>query len=169
MMDRANTYAGSVRRLFESYPEARLRMRDLCALAKADTVELRARIRSAVRDLVAAGFLAKEGSGQRAEYRNSGKGMRRTFVVTDEQREQSRAHKAVKQAAYRASKRAGTSPRAPDRMTINRARLEHRAALAPAKPWGKEKAGQRSAETVEQFEARVGQVQRLTASWEQAA
>ncbi|EQM87229.1 hypothetical protein L681_20940 [Stenotrophomonas maltophilia MF89] len=54
-------------------------------------------------------------------------------------------------------------------MTINRAKLEHRAALAPAKPWGKEKGGQRPAETVEQFEARGGQVQRLTASWEQAA
>ncbi|MDV9040983.1 hypothetical protein [Stenotrophomonas sp. RAC2] len=126
MMDRANTYAGSVRRLFESHPQARLRMRDLCALAKADTVELRSRIRSAVRDLVASGFLTKEGSGQRAEYRNSGQGMRRTFVVTDEQREQCRADKAVKQAAYRASKRAGTSPRAPDKMTINRAKLEHR-------------------------------------------
>ena len=169
MMDRTNTYAGSVRRLFESFPEARLRMRDLCALAKADTVEQRSRIRSAVRDLVASGFLAKEGSGQRAEYQNSGQGMRRTFVVTEEQRERCKADKAMKQAAYRASKRAGTPPRAPHKMTINRARVDLRADLAPAKPWGKEKSGQRPAETVEQFEARGGQVQRLTASWEQAA
>ncbi len=95
--------------------------------------------------------------------------MPRKFVVTDEQREQCRADKAMKQAAYRASKRAGTSPRAPDKMTINRARVDLRADLAPAKPWGKEKSGQRPAETVEQCEARGGQVQRLTASWEQAA
>lgn len=58
-------------------------------------------------------------------------------------------------------------PRAPDKMTINRARVALLADLAPAKPWGKEKAGQRPAETVEQFVARGGQVERLTASWEQ--
>ncbi|WP_416058426.1 hypothetical protein [Stenotrophomonas maltophilia] len=169
MMDRTNTYAGQIRALFEAAPKAKLRMRDLCALAKAEPGEQRQRIRSAVRDLVACGFLAKEGSGQRAEYRNSGQGMRRTFVVTDEQREQSRADKAAKQAAYRASKRPGTSPRAPDKMTINRARVDLRADLVPAKPWGKEKAGQRPAMTVDEFVEGGGVIQRLTASWEQAA
>lgn len=54
-------------------------------------------------------------------------------------------------------------------MTINRSRVERLSGLAPAKAWGKEKDGQRPVETVEQFEARGGQVQRLTASWEQRA
>ncbi|OJH80126.1 MAG: hypothetical protein BSK19_07600 [Stenotrophomonas maltophilia] len=165
MMDRTNTYAGSVRRLFEAAPKARLRMRDLCALAKADTVEHRGRVRSAVRDLVVAGFLIKDGSGQRAEYQHSGRGMRRQFVITAEQQAQFRANNATKEAARRAAKR-GT---AVDKMTINRARVDLRADLAPAKPWGKEKAGQAPAETVVQFQARGGQVQRLTASWEQVA
>lgn len=170
MMDRTNTYAGAVRALFQAAPHARLRMRDLCALAKAHTVEHRSRIRSAVRDLVAAGFLDKEGNGQRAEYRNSGRGMPRQFVVSADQRERRRANKAHKQALRLSAKRAETAaPRPADKMTINRARVAQRSGLAPAKAWGKEKDGQILGETVEQFEARGGRVQRLTASWEKAA
>lgn len=67
--------------------------------------------------------------------------------------------------------RSGDQPKAPrvDKMTINRSRVERLSGLAPAKAWGKEKDGERQAETVEQFQARGGQVQRLTASWEQRA
>ncbi len=169
MIDRSTSYAGQVRALFEAAPQARLQLCEMYERANASTVRHRERISSAARDLVLAGYLVKEGRGKKAEFSATGKGMPRKFVVTDEQREQCRADKAMKQSAYRASKRAGTSPRAPDKMTINRARVDLRADLAPAKPWGKEKSGQRPTETVEQFQARGGQVQRLTASWEQAA
>ncbi|GAB2314464.1 hypothetical protein [Stenotrophomonas geniculata] len=83
--------------------------------------------------------------------------------------EELRERRIERGRAYRA--RNGAQPKAPrvDKMTINRSRVERLSGLAPAKAWGKEKDGQRPVETVEQFEARGGQVQRLTASWEQRA
>ena len=169
MIDRSTSYAGQVRALFGAAPQARLQLCEMYERANANTARHRERISSAARDLVLAGYLVKDGKGKKAKFRASGQGVPRKFVVTDEQREQCRADKLVKQAIYRATRRAGTAPRAPDKMTINRAKVDLRVDLAPAKPWGKEKGSQRPAETVQQFQARGGQVQRLTASWEQAA
>lgn len=125
--------------------------------------------RNGVRDvltwLVSCGYLVKTGARTTAAYRYSGKGMRFHKATAEELRER----RIERGRAYRA--RSGTQPKAPrvDKMTINRSRVALLADLAPAKPWGKEKDGQRPAETVEQFEARGGRVQRLTASWEQRA
>lgn len=125
--------------------------------------------RNGVRDvltwLVSCGYLVKTGARASAAYRYSGQGMRFHKATAEELRER----RIERGRAYRA--RNGAQPKAPrvDNMTINRSRVERLSGLAPAKAWGKEKDGQRPAETVEQFEARGGQVQRLTASWEQAA
>lgn len=127
----------------------------------------RTKERNGVRDvlswLVSCGYLVKTGARATAAYRYSGQGMR-FQKATDEELRERRIERA---RAYRA--RNGAQPKAPrvDKMTINRSRVALLAELAPAKPWGKEKSGQRPAETVEQFVARGGQVQRLTASWEQ--
>ncbi|MBH1835494.1 hypothetical protein I5T88_06345 [Stenotrophomonas maltophilia] len=129
----------------------------------------RTKERNGVRDvlswLVSCGYLVKTGARATVAYRYSGQGMR-FQKATDEELRERRIERA---RAYRA--RNGAQPRAPraDNMTINRSRVALLADLAPAKPWGKEKAGQRPAETVEQFVARGGQVERLTASWEQRA
>lgn len=169
MMDRSETYAGRVRALFERMSGVKMAAKEIYAHFGSTTPTERHRVRGALRDLTESGYLSKDGSGRKAVFEASGNGMRRTFVVTAEQRERCRVDKAMKQAAYRASKRASSGQRAPDKMTINRSRVGLLADLAPAKPWGKEKVGQRPAETVEQFEARGGQVQRLAASWEQRA
>lgn len=170
MMDRSKTNAGRVRALFERMPSVALVAREIYQGVGATTPIDRDRIRSALRDLTEARYLVKDGSGQRALFRLSGIGMPRAFVVTDEQRERCRLDKAHKQALRRAARRrVAAGPRTADKMTINRSRVALLADLAPAKPWGKEKDGQRPAETVEEFMARGGKVQRLTASWEQAA
>lgn len=169
MMDRSRTNAGQVRALFERKPSAELEAREIYQGVGAKTPTHRDRIRSALRDLTEANYLVKEGKGQRAVFRLSGSGMPRAFVVTDEQRERCRADKAYKEALRRAARRGRAPTLRVDKMTINRSRVALLADLAPAKPWGKEKDRQQPAETVEQFEARVGQVQRLTASWEQRA
>ncbi|MBH1392416.1 hypothetical protein I5U25_05785 [Stenotrophomonas maltophilia] len=125
--------------------------------------------RNGVRDvltwLVSCGYLVKTGARATAAYRYSGQGMRFHKATADELR----GRRIERGRAYRA--RNGAQPKAPrvDKMTINRSRVALLADLAPAKPWGKEKDGQRPAETVEQFKARGGQVQRLTAGWEQRA
>lgn len=125
--------------------------------------------RNAVRDqlkhLVNCGYLTKTGHRSTAAYRYSGQGMRFQKATAEELRER----RLERGRAYRAKNAA--QPKAPrvDKMTINRSRVALLADLAPAKPWGKEKDGQRPAETVEQFTARGGKVQYLTASWEQRA
>ncbi|EQM87228.1 hypothetical protein L681_20935 [Stenotrophomonas maltophilia MF89] len=115
MKDRTTSYAGQVRALFEAAPQARLQLCEMYERANASTVLHRERISSAARDLVLAGYLVKDGKGKKAAFRASGLGMPRKFIVTAEQREQSRADKVVKQAIYRAAKRAGRTPRVPAR------------------------------------------------------
>ncbi|MFL4510821.1 hypothetical protein ACJ6WJ_02635 [Stenotrophomonas maltophilia] len=125
--------------------------------------------RNGVRDvltwLVNCGYLVKTGARATAAYRYSGQGMRFHKATASELRER----RIERGRAYRARNGAQTKAPRVDKMTINRSRVALLADLAPAKAWGKEKDGQRPAETVEQFEARGGQVQRLTASWERAA
>lgn len=167
MMDRNKTYAGRSRALFESVPGLRI-----TGIQVADRLGVvgsyeRGKVRRTLRDLVDAGYLRKIGEGRTGIYERTGAEMRRLPMTQAQRqarnREITRAYKDRVRAAQNAA------PRAPDKMTINRARLDLLADLAPAKPWGKEKDGQRPAETVEQFLARGGKVQRLTASWEQAA
>lgn len=138
---------------------------ELMGVTGVDKTKERNGVRDVLTWLVSCGYLVKTGARATAAYRYSGQGMRFHKATAEELRER----RIERGRAYRA--RNGAQPNAPrvDKMTINRSRVALLADLAPAKPWGKEKAGQRPAETVEQFLARGGRVQRLTASWEKAA
>ncbi|MFV1846428.1 hypothetical protein ACNJRW_09580 [Stenotrophomonas maltophilia] len=138
---------------------------ELMEVTGVDKTKERNGVRDVLTWLVKCGYLVKTGAWAAATYRYSGQGMRFHKATAQELRER----RIERGRAYRA--RNGAQPKEPrvDKMTINRSRVERLSGLAPAKAWGKEKDGQRPAETVEQFEARGGQVQRLTASWEQRA
>ncbi|HGM7334944.1 TPA: hypothetical protein ACKQCJ_001262 [Stenotrophomonas maltophilia] len=138
---------------------------ELMAVTGLDKVKERNGVRDVLTWLVNCGYLTKTGTRATAAYRYSGQHKCFQKATAEELRER----RIERARAYRAKN--GAQPKAPrvDRMTINRSRVALLADLAPAKPWGKEKDGQRPAETVEQFEARGGQVQRLTASWEPRA
>lgn len=158
----------SVRTIFDARRADAIGHAELFSLLGLDSPSLSAE-RNAVRDslkwLVTCGYLLKTGRAATAAYRYSGQGMRHK-KSTEEELRQRRVERARARRAAQVPR--SSAPRA-DKMTINRARVDLRADLTPAKPWGKEKRGQQEAETVEQFEARGGQVQRLSASWEQAA
>ncbi len=167
MKDRSKSYAGRSRALFEANPGLQITgIKVADQLGVVGYVE-RGKVRRTLRDLVDAGYLRKLGDGRTGLYERTGARMQR-LPMTPEQRK-ARDSQLTKEYRERVRAAQGSSARAPDKMTINRARLDLLADLAPAKPWGKEKGRQRRAETVEQFQARGGQVQRLTASWEQAA
>lgn len=148
-MAKPNGLSEQVRGLFEDRKQESLTPHRVFELMGVDGVTKTAE-RNSVRDvltwLVRCGYLVKTGHRATAAYHYSGQGMRFQKATADELRE----------------------PRI-DKMTINRARVDLRADLMPARAWGKEKLGQQEAETIEQFQARGGQVQRLMASWEQAA
>ncbi|PJL51013.1 hypothetical protein B9Y60_14595 [Stenotrophomonas maltophilia] len=157
-----------VRTIFEARKRQSLGHQEVFELMEvtgADKTKERNGVRDVLTWLVSCGYLVKTGARATAAYRYSGQGMRFHKATAEELRER----RIERGRAYRA--RNGGQPKAPrvDKMTINRSRVALLADLAPAKPWGKEKDSQRPAETVEQFEARGGKVQRLTASWEQAA
>lgn len=157
-----------VRTIFEERKDQSLchhQVFELMGVIGLDKTKERNGVRDVLSWLVNCGYLAKAGSRATAAYRYSGQGMRFQKATAEELRER----RIERGRAYRA--RNGAQPTAPrvDKMTISRSRVGLLADLAPAKPWGKEKDGQRPAETVEQFEARGGRVQRLAASWEQAA
>lgn len=165
----ANTgMADRVRSVFEARMSESIghaQLFDVLGLSAAHRSAERNSVRDQLKYLVNCGYLTKTGHRATAAYRYSGQGMRFQKATAEELRER----RLERGRAYRAKNAA--QPKAPrvDKMTINRSRVALLADLAPAKPWGKEKDGQRPAETVEQFEARGGQVQRLTASWERAA
>lgn len=158
----------SVRTIFDARRADAIGHAELFSLLGLDSPSLSAE-RNAVRDslkwLVTCGYLVKTGRAATAAYRYSGQGMRHKKSTEEELRERRVERARARRVAQ------GAQPKASrvDKMTINRARVDLRADLTPAKPWGKEKRGQQEAETLEQFEARGGQVQRLPASWEQAA
>lgn len=158
----------SVRTIFDARRTDAIGHAELFSLLGLDSPSLSAE-RNAVRDslkwLVTCGYLVKTGRAATAAYRYSGQGMRHRKATEEELRERRVERARARRVAQ------GAQPKASrvDKMTINRARVDIRAELTPAKPWGKEKRGQQEAETVDQFEARGGQVQRLPASWEQAA
>jgi hypothetical protein len=167
MKDRSKSYAGRSRALFEANPGLQITGIQVADwLGVVGYVE-RGKVRRTLRDLMDAGYLRKLGEGRTGLYERTGARMQR-LPMTPEQRK-ARDSQLTKEYRERIRAGQGSSPRVPDKMTINRARLDLLADLAPAKPWGKEKGGQRPAETVEQYQARGGQVQRLTASWEQGA
>lgn len=169
MTESKQSMADRARALFASNPGIEVTAVQASDAAGVQGWKNRQAMRRTLHDLVDAGYLSKT-PGVAPTFTATGQGMRRKAMAPEERaerrREISRASKAKTRAARAAAQPA--SPRV-DRMTINRSRVAQLSGLAPAKPWGKEKGKGHPAETVEQFEARGGQVQRLPASWEQAA
>ncbi|SMR69302.1 MULTISPECIES: hypothetical protein [Stenotrophomonas] len=167
-MAKPNGLSEQVRCLFEDRKKESLtphRVFELMGVAGVTKTAERNSVRDVLTWLVRCGYLIKTGHRATAAYHYSGQGMRFQKASADELRER----RIERGRAYRAAHGAQPRELRIDKMTINRARVDLRADLMPARAWGKEKLGQQEAETVEQFEARGGQVQRLPASWEQAA
>lgn len=167
MKDRSKSYAGRSRALFEANPGLQITgIKVADQLGVVGYVE-RGKVRRTLRDLVDAGYLRKLGQGRTGLYERTGARMQR-LPMTPEQR---KARDSQLTEEYRERVCAGqrSSPRVPDKMTINRARLDMLADLAPAKPWGKEKGRQRPVETVEQFQARGGHIEVVPSIWNQVA
>lgn len=114
--------------------------------------------RESIRDtlpwLVRCGFLVKQGRGMKASFKASGQGMKRQRLTEEQLQERRRERAALRSQCDRAA-----------RLQRTRAsRVGLRAANTPAPATVKANG---PAETVEQFLARGGRVQRLTAHWEQ--
>ncbi|HDS1519166.1 TPA: hypothetical protein QEK92_001841 [Stenotrophomonas maltophilia] len=167
MTESKRSMADTARALFEANPGLVVTSSQASDAAGVQGWRKRQNMRRTLHDLVNAGYLAKAGTGEVATFQATGSGMRRKFRTPEERVERTREINRASKARARAA-RLAAEPRV-DKMTINRSRVAQRSGLAPAKAWGKEKDGQRAAETVEQFEARGGQVQRLTVSWDRAA
>lgn len=167
MTESKRSMADTARALFEANAGLVVTSAQASDAAGVQGWKKRQAMRRTLHGLVDAGYLAKTGIGEVATFQATGNGMRRKFRTPEERVERAREISRASKARARAA-RLAAEPRV-DRMTINRARVAQRAGLAPAKAWGKETDGRIMAETVEQFEARGGQVQRLTASWEQRA
>jgi hypothetical protein len=114
--------------------------------------------RESIRDtlpwLLRCGFLVRQGRGMTASFKASGQGMKRQRMTEEQLQERRRERAAVRSQRERAA-----------RLQCTRAaRVGVKAANTPAPATVKADV---PAETVEQFLARGGRVQRLTAHWEQ--
>ncbi|WP_367345724.1 hypothetical protein [Stenotrophomonas bentonitica] len=146
--------AAELRKVFEAAPGQQLTRQSLYERMGATEVgkaDERRNIRNALPALVRCGFVVKEGLGIAATYQGTGKA-KKVPKAPAELAESKRQRNALRTAATAVRTRA--------------ARVAQQAANTPAPP--KVKAIE-SGETVEQFLARGGRVQRLTAHWEQAA
>jgi len=119
-------------------------------IAAVGQAEERKNVRNTLPALVRCGFVIKTGSGPDATYQSSGKAKKRRQAPCAEQGARKRERNALAAAAKLVRTRA--------------ARVEMQAANTPAP--AKTPAVQ-PGETVSQFLARGGRVQRLTAHWEQ--
>jgi len=120
-----------------------------------DTVKAREAIQEALRYLSRCGFAAKFGKGDTATFQATGQGMKRPRLPTGEaQRRRLERDKLRKQ-----SRRPAAAPRERrvDANTVSRPKVKKAAPCTGP------------AETVEQFRARGGRVERLPTHWEQAA
>jgi len=147
--------ADRLRKLFEAAPNEKFTNQVLFERMDAASVgqaEERKNIRNTLPSLVRCGFLKKEGLGSGATYQSTGKAKKRPKASPAELAERKRQRNALRTAQHAVRTRA--------------ARVELQAANTPAP--AKLKAVE-PGETVEQFLARGGRVQRLVATWEQAA
>lgn len=119
---------------------------------------VRCAIAGAVKYLTSCGFLVKDGQGATAQLRATGQGMKLPRVTPEQRVEKQRA-KNRRHSARRKERRGGLP-------AARAARVDARAGMIPnpvlAAPTAKA-----VPETVDQFLARGGRVQRLTAHWEQ--
>ncbi|HYQ54223.1 MAG TPA: hypothetical protein VES70_27755 [Pseudomonas sp.] len=128
----------------------------------AETTDQRSAVRDAVRYCVAAGFLARTETKIGPVYQLTGQGMPRVVLTDAERKQRQRERDARRVRPPRPPRQ--RAPAAPKRSRA--ARVEMQAANTPVP--AKVKA-MPPVETLEQFEARGGKVERLPACWEQAA
>ena len=118
----------------------------------------RCAIAGAVKYLTSCGFLVKDGQGTASQLRASGQDMKLPRVTPEQRVEKQRA-KSRRQTERRKAQRGGLP-------AARGARVDARAGMMPKPVLAAPKA-KAVAETVEQFLARGGRVQRLVAHWEQ--
>lgn len=136
-------------------------MLGICEAIGAAPGSERAQVHDAVRYCVIAGFLTRTDTKMGPVFQLTGQGMPRAILTDQERKERKRAADAK-----RVRKRAPREPRSSRPVKARAAKVAIRAANIPAP--AKAPVVQLG-ETVEQFLARGGRVQRLTATWEQAA
>lgn len=142
--------ADALRKVFEAAPDEELTHQALferMGVAAVGQADERTNIRNALPALIRCGYVIKTGLGPGATYRHGGK------------------LKSPRKAAAPRSQGSGAA-RAASLVRTRAARVELQAANTPAPAKPKAVA---AGETVDQFLARGGRVQRLTATWEQAA
>ncbi len=128
----------------------------------AETTDQRSAVRDAVRYCVAAGFLARRETKIGPVYQLTGQGMPRVVLTDAERKQRQRERDARRVRPPRPPRQ--RSPAAPKRSRA--ARVEMQAANTPVP--AKVKA-MPPVETLEQFEARGGKVERLPTCWDRAA
>lgn len=132
----------------------------ICEGCAAETIDQRRAVRDAVRYCVGAGFISRTETKIGPVYELTGQGMPRVVLTDAERKERQRQRDA---GGARNSRCPPQHPLAAPKRS-RAARVAMQAANTP------EPAAVRtslSAETIEQFLARGGRVQRLTAHWEQ--
>jgi len=134
----------------------------ICEGCGAETTDQRSAVRDAVRYCVAAGFLARTETKIGPVYQLTGQGMPRVVLTDAERKQRQRERDARRVRTPRPPRQ--RAPAAPKRSRA--ARVEMQAANTPVPAKVKPMA---TMETLEQFEARGGKVERLPACWEQAA
>lgn len=153
MSESKKTCADQVRAAFDQAPAEGLSYAGLCEKLAAngmDTGKAKDRINSSLRYLVARGYLLRTGEREHAMFRRSGTAMARPRL-TESQR--------------------ADSTKAKNRRRVERARAARgvtvglRAAMIP-KPVRAAPTAKPVFETFEQWKARGGKVERLTAAWE---
>ncbi|MEN5204031.1 hypothetical protein ABE473_06190 [Stenotrophomonas sp. TWI700] len=153
MSERNKTYADQVRSAFDEAPAEGLGYANLYEKLAADGMDIergKERICSVLRYLVARGYLIRRGERENARFRRSGAAMARPRL-TDSQRTERKAAK---------NRRRGERIRAARGVAVG-----VRAAMIP-KPVLAAPTAKPVVETFEQWRARGGEVERLTAAWE---
>lgn len=166
MTDKTNPTPASVRTwLTENAIDAPWTSRAICDGCAAVTAEQRSAVREAVRYCVVAGFLSRTDTKIGPVYQLTGQAMPRV-VLTAEERKQRQRERDARRIRPRRPPRPATV-KAPKRSRA--ARVDMQAGNTPAPVKARPPKAVAQCETVEQFLARGGRVQRLTATWEQAA
>lgn len=146
-----------LREIFSASPDESLAMQTIYERMKAAGVgdaDERKGIRDALPWMLRSGYLVRTGKGKDASFKYSGQGMRRLFAAE--------SHHADREKQIRTQK-----GRTQEKFEQRRAsRIGCRAGRIPKPAMGIRVAAG-GTETVEEFRARGGQIERLTTHWEQ--
>lgn len=134
----------------------------ICEGCGAETTDQRSAVRDAVRYCVAAGFLARTETKIGPVYQLTGQGMPRVVLTDAERKQRQRERDARRVRTPRPPRQ--RAPAAPKRSRA--ARVEMQAANTPVPAQVK---AMPTVETLAQFEARGGKVERLPTCWDRAA